>query len=83
MRENNKDFTISGFATEFETTSGLASFVTEIIEDIKSLIARIQQEQAEAKHHLNRKRKVQKQIHQITIGQMTVEQKLKMGIYRF
>jgi len=83
MREINENFTFSGYSTETRVTSGLTSFVTSIIENIKSFTVRMQQEQAEAKHRLNRKHQMQKQIYQDTISQMTVEQKLKMGIYRF
>ncbi len=83
MKEINENFTLSGYSTETQIASGLTSFVTAIIDNIKRFTVRMQQEQAEAKHQLNRKHQIQKQIYQDTIGQMTVEQKLKMGIYRF
>ncbi len=83
MKEINENFTLSGYSTGTQVASVLTSFVTAIIDNIKSLTVRMQQEQAEAKHQLNRKHQIQKQIYQDTIGQMTVEQKLKMGIYRF
>ena len=83
MSEINENFTLSGYSTETQVSSGLNSFVTAIIDNIKSFTVRMQQEQAEAKHQLSRKHQIQKQIYQDTIGQMAVEQKLKMGIYRF
>ena len=79
MGYNNKDFIIS----ENSTQLGLASFVTEFAENIKRFFIRTDQAQAEARHQLNRKRQMQKQVYQDTIGRMTVEQKLKMGICKF
>ena len=83
MRENNEGFTISEYSTETQVASGQTSFVADFIENIKNFTVRMHQEQTEAKHQLNRKRQMQKQIYQDTIGQMTVKQKLKIGIYRF
>lgn len=82
MSANYRNSIISGYLNQQKVATGIPTLISEIIEKIKKFNVRMKREQTEAKHQLNRKSQVQRQIHQDTIGQMTVEQKLKFRIYQ-
>jgi hypothetical protein len=81
--KNNIENTMDQYSTQMQVAPRLVSTITGIVEGIQNFIARAKQEQAKAKLHMGRKNQMKRQLHIDTINQISLRQKLRMGIYRF
>jgi len=59
------------------------SFITGIIRKAFDFLTRSEIEQAQASYRLKRKHEAQAELHQDIVGTLSIEEKLRLGMYHF
>jgi hypothetical protein len=59
------------------------NFLTAIVKKAAALFARSEIKQSQAWYRMKRERAVQHELHQDIVGTLPVEEKLRLGMYRF
>ena len=79
---NNIENTIGEYSPQIEATPKLVSIITDIFRSVQIFIARVKREQAEVRYQMANKNRMKIQLHRDWIDQMSLVQKLKLGLYR-
>ena len=79
---NNIENTIGEYSPRIEATPKLVSIITDIFQSVQIFIVRAKQEQAKVRYQMANKNRMKIQLHQDWIDQMSLVQKLKLGLYR-
>ena len=83
MRDNKKDFAISGYSHETEVVTGFTTFIQVIFENLKTFAIRMQDKQVKTRRPLIENCELQNQVHQESIKLHPLEQLIKMGFNHF
>jgi hypothetical protein len=81
IMKNNIESAISVPSFQIDVAPRFVSALSGIVAGIQNFVARLQLEQIVAKRQMNQKRQMKVQLHQDTINQMSLDQKLKLGLY--
>lgn len=83
MKSINKELVISGYSTHVEVASKMLFFGNVLIEGVGNLIVRAKRKHAEARLNIYyKKRQMHRQLYQDPTNQISLDMKLRMGMFR-
>jgi hypothetical protein len=83
MNSESLQYSIVGNSKLETFISQQVSFLTTIIRQASSFINRSEIEKSQARYKMKRQQRAQAQLHQDIVNTLSVEEKLRLGMYHF